>query len=183
MSDYPEPDPLPPPLPIFNAVNWPQIDTVGGGGGGGGGFTVDTQQITLTGNTGNVEIILPANTFQFTITISPYKRSGSPILFWRLGDGVMYYMNNYYNTSLGSVGTAFQRGLNNDSIVSQTYIQTPTTCSFQSVEVDTSGIISTGVIGGVLIGTSTPITRVEYYLTGGNTMLTNTNFEIVSYVL
>lgn len=182
MSDYPEPDPLPPPLPIFNSVNWPQIETSTGGGGGGGGFTIDTQQITLTGNTGNVEIILPANTFQFTITIVPYKNSGG-IFYWRLGDDTTYYMNNYYISNLGSIGTAFERNLPNDAIFCQTYTQTPTTCSFQAVEVNTVGIASTGVIGGVLFNTSTPITRVEYYLTGGNTMLTNTNFEIVSYVL
>jgi hypothetical protein len=38
MSDYPEPDPLPPPLPIFNPINWPQVEGTGGGGGGGAGF-------------------------------------------------------------------------------------------------------------------------------------------------
>lgn len=41
MSDYPEPDPIPPPLPVFNPINWPQLDTdvvVGGGGAGTQGF-------------------------------------------------------------------------------------------------------------------------------------------------
>lgn len=32
MSDYPEPDPTPPPLPVFNPINFPQIETGGGGG-------------------------------------------------------------------------------------------------------------------------------------------------------
>lgn len=32
MSDYPQPDPTPPPLPVFNTVNWPQVVAEGGGG-------------------------------------------------------------------------------------------------------------------------------------------------------
>lgn len=37
MSNYNPPDPLPPPLTIFNNVNWEIPDVLGGGGGGGAG--------------------------------------------------------------------------------------------------------------------------------------------------
>lgn len=36
MSDYNPPDPLPPPLPIFNNLNWVISDVQTGGGGGAG---------------------------------------------------------------------------------------------------------------------------------------------------
>lgn len=35
MSDYPQPNPTPPPLPVFNPINWPQMIQQGGGGGVG----------------------------------------------------------------------------------------------------------------------------------------------------
>jgi len=37
MSNYNPPDPLPPPLTIFNNVNWEVPDVISGGGGGGAG--------------------------------------------------------------------------------------------------------------------------------------------------
>jgi hypothetical protein len=37
MSDYTEPNPLPPPLPVFNPVNWPQTFVPASAMGGGGG--------------------------------------------------------------------------------------------------------------------------------------------------
>lgn len=55
MSDYPEPDPLPPPLPIFNPINWPQVEVPTGGGGGGGVGTQGYQGfqgITIGGTQG-----------------------------------------------------------------------------------------------------------------------------------
>lgn len=53
MSNYPEPDPLPPPLPIFNPLNWPQVDITGGGGLAGlQGPTGATGQFGVQGTQG-----------------------------------------------------------------------------------------------------------------------------------
>lgn len=175
-SDYPEPDPLPPPLPIFNNSNWPQVLTPsggGGGGGGGGGTTYQTVSVSLTGSTANVDFTIPSNTRTFFLEMSPLNLNFSGVVFIRLGDDTNYYTNNYFMSWTGTTtairmpfqpftsgGNWYSQFTNGDTI----YFSQTTTSQFD--------------FPFILTNITTPITRLRIFTTGGITINAGTNIKM-----
>lgn len=173
-NDYPQPDPLPPPLQVFNNVNWPQIQLQGGGGGGGGGGTTyQSLSVSLTGSTANVEFSIPSNTRTMYLEIDPLNLNFNTVVFIRLGDDTNYYTSNYFMSWTGTTtairmpfqqfttpGKWYSQFTNGDTI----YFSNTTTTQFD--------------FPFILTNITTPITRLNVFVSGGVQFQSGTNMKM-----
>lgn len=179
-NDYPQPDPLPPPLQVFNNVNWPQVQLQGGGGGGGGGggTTYQTVSVSLTGSTANVEFTIPDNTRTMYFEANPLDYSNSfPNLFMRLGDDTSYYTSNY-GLSLNTTTTSW----NFSNVTQQTgcflYLQISNGDGiYFTTGMGTNGL-NRSQFQGYLTNITTPITRLNFFISGATTFVSGDIFKM-----
>jgi len=142
----------------------------------GGG--VITQTINVSNST-EVVITLPANTYQFTVTISSYTQSGlSPSFNWQLGNDSTYYTSTYYQDGALGANSYFYTSYDDGTVGSIILYPKLATVCMSSFKVTAGG--SWTQSNGMLKKTG-DVTRIKFFVDLGSTIDTAV-FEVISYV-